>query len=227
MKKTGLFPALAALLLLAVSCEKDNYEAPNASIHGSFIDEETGELVEQDIYNGTVIEYIEDGYTTIETMIVKNDGTYRNNLMFAADYEITPKRGNFEPLDPQKVRVEGDTRLDVRGKPYIRIEDAVIFKNGDVVKASFKLTQTGFDKVKTLGLFVFREPSVGYQMNTVKVEVPVGERFREPQYFTINLNLPSNADKLKKGESYFFRVGALIDVPEAKYNYAKAVRLTL
>ena len=55
----------------------------------------------------------------------------------------------------------------------------------------------------------------------------MGERFREPQYFTINLNLPSNADKLKKGESYFFRVGALIDVPEAKYNYAKAVRLTL
>ena len=165
---------MALLLVTAASCEKDNYDAPDSSIFGSFIDEETGELVEQDIYNGTVIEYLEEGYSTIETMIVKNDGTYRNNLMFSGNYTMTPVRGNFEPLDPRQVRVKGATQVDFLVKPYLRLEDVVIYRNGDVIRASFTLVQTGFDKVRTIGLFVFPEPTVGYQMNTVKVEMAVG-----------------------------------------------------
>ncbi len=218
---------MALLLVTAASCEKDNYDAPDSSIFGSFIDEETGELVEQDIYNGTVIEYLEEGYSTIETMIVKNDGTYRNNLMFSGNYTMTPVRGNFEPLDPRQVRVKGATQVDFLVKPYLRLEDVVIYRNGDVIRASFTLVQTGFDKVRTIGLFVFPEPTVGYQMNTVKVEMAVGERFKAPQKFDINLNIPANSSKLKEGKSYFFRVGAIVDVPEAKYNYAPAVRITL
>lgn len=218
---------MAMLLIAAVSCEKDNYDAPDSSIFGSFIDEETGELVEQDIYNGTVIEYIEEGYTTIETMIVKNDGTYRNNLMFSGNYTMTPVRGNFEPLDPLQVRVSGATQVDFLVKPYLRLENVAIYRNGDVIRASFTLVQTGFDKVKSIGLFVSPEPSVGYQMNTVKVEMAVGERFKAPKEFTVNLNIPANSSKLHSGKSYFFRVGALVDVPEAKYNYAPAVRITL
>ena len=96
-----------------------------------------------------------------------------------------------------------------------------------MIRASFTLVQTGFDKVRTIGLFVFPEPTVGYQMNTVKVEMAVGERFKAPQKFDINLNIPANSSKLKEGKSYFFRVGAIVDVPEAKYNYAPAVRITL
>lgn len=227
MKKIKTFAMLAILALMTTACEKDNYDAPDATIHGSFIDCDTGQLVEQDIYNGTVIEYVEEGYSAIETMVVKNDGTYRNNLIFSGNYTMTPVRGNFEPVDPMQVRISGDTQIDFIVKPYLRLDDVTIFRNGDIVRASFTLTQTGFDKVKTIGLFVFPEPSVGYQMNVAKVEVAVGERFKTPQNFTINLNLPANKSKLQPGKSYYFRVGAIVDVPQAKYNYAPAVRLTI
>lgn len=225
MKRILTHPILLLLALAAASCEKDNYAAPDAAVYGSLLDFETGEPVAQDIYSGTEIEYVESGYTTIEKMIVRNDGTYRNMLIFSGDYEITPRRGNFEPLEPQRVHIEGITRLDFQVKPYIRLKNVVIFRNGDQVKASFLVEQTGYDKVQTVALFAYREPSVGYRMYDDQVEVPVGERLRTPTPFTVTLDIPSS--KLKRGTSYFFRAGALIDVPEAKYNYGPTVRLNL
>lgn len=221
MKKILLLLGLVAL----VSCQKDNYKAPDAAIYGSFIDIDTGELVPQDIYNGTEIEYVEKGYSTIEKMIVKNDGTYRNALIFSGEYEIVPRRGNFEPVDPQTVRIEGETRLDFMVKPYIRIKDLVIYRNGDKIVAQFNLEQTGYDNVSNVALFAYKEPSVGYLMFNDSVVVPVGERFTEDEMFTIIMDIPSS--KLEEGTSYYFRAGAIVDVPEAKYNYGPTVRLDI
>ena len=226
MKPTKILLFCSVWMYLATACQLDNYDAPDAALSGTFIDVLTGEPVQQDIINGTVIEYIESGYTATEKMVVKNDGTYRNASLFAGEYQITPVRGNFEPLEPQTVRIAGETRLDFTVKPYIRLTDVVIFKNGDKVKATFKVLQTGYDKIRTIGLFVFPEPTVGASMCTVSSEIPVGDRYDEPHAFTITLDIPSQ-NKLQRGKPYFFRAGALIDVPEAKYNYAPAVRLDL
>ena len=49
-------------LIAFMSCELDNYDMPNAALFGSIVDAETGELLEQDIINGTQIEYIELGF---------------------------------------------------------------------------------------------------------------------------------------------------------------------
>lgn len=219
---------MVALLVATTSCDMDNYDAPDAGLYGTFIDTETGEPVQQDIYKGTEIEYIESGYTTIERMIVKTDGTYCNSIMFANEYEITPVRGNFEPLDPQKIKVKGQTQLDFHVKPYVRIKNAVIFKNGDKVRASFKVQQTGYDKLASIALFVHPEPSVGANMNIIRVIIPVGERLNEEKTYSITLDIPSQKNPaLTAGKSFFFRVGAIVDVPEAKYNYAQAIQLTM
>ena len=68
------------------SCELDNFDGPDAIIKGSFYDNETGKLIEQDIINGTKIKYIELGWTNpeIQQMVVKCDGSYQNKLMFSA-----------------------------------------------------------------------------------------------------------------------------------------------
>lgn len=210
-------------ILMVTSCSLDNYDSPDSSIYGSFLDYETGELVEQDIIRGTQIEYLEAGYTTQQYMIVKNDGTYRNDLMFANEYEITPVRGNFEPLEPQKVKVAGETKLDFIVKPYLRIKDVHIFKNGDKVKAQFKIQQTGYDNVAKVGLYMSPEATVGATVNSGAVEVPVGTRVDETTTFTLEMDISG----LKKGDLYFFRVGGVIDVAEVKFNYAKTVTLTM
>lgn len=224
MKKNRIYLTFATLMIVATGCKLDNYDGPDAKIHGGLYDVETSDLVEQDIINGTVIEYVEEGYSSIETMVVRNDGTYRNDLIFSGQYTIAPMRGNFEPIEPQVINIKGDFKLDFVVKPYIRLKNVSIFKSGDKVKASFWVKQTGYDNILRVGLFVSREPSVGYSIHTVKIEIPVGMRYAEEQQFTIIMDIPTQL-RPATGASYFFRVGALIDVPEAKYNYAKAVCL--
>ena len=53
MKKILLF--VSCFLFALTSCEIDNYEGPDASIHGSILDEQTGELVGSDMENGNAI----------------------------------------------------------------------------------------------------------------------------------------------------------------------------
>ena len=56
MKKILLF--VSCFLFALTSCEIDNYEGPDASIHGSILDEQTGELVGSDMENGNAIKVL-------------------------------------------------------------------------------------------------------------------------------------------------------------------------
>ena len=78
MKKVLL--AAASILFLLTSCKLDNYDGPNAKIHGRILDEKTGELVGTDIQNGSQLMVYEQGYAASEThangqtWVIKNTG---------------------------------------------------------------------------------------------------------------------------------------------------------
>ncbi|MBE9462716.1 DUF3823 domain-containing protein [Dyadobacter subterraneus] len=229
MKKIKIYIPALLLVLALNACKIDNYPAPDAQLHGTFLDIDTNEPVEQDIIRGSTIEFIEHGYAsqTKQVMIVKNDGTYRNDLIFSNTYTITPVRGNFVPAEPQEVDVKGETQLDFKVQPYIRVKDAKIEKVGSKVVATFKLQQTVINNVKKIGLYAHPEPAVGEPMRTVLADQEINAVTDPNKIYTLEIDLPSNSSNLKAGSQYFFRVGALIDAPESKFNYAKAVRLTL
>lgn len=229
MKKIKLYISAVLLAFGAGACSIDNYPAPDSILHGTFLDVETNEPVEQDIIRGSTIEFIEHGYEsqTKQVMIVKNDGTYRNNLIFSNTYTITPVRGNFVPAEPQEVTVKGETQLDFKVQPYIRVKEAKIEKVGTKVIATFKLQQTVTNNVKKIGLYAHPEPAVGEPMRTVLADQEINAVTDPNKIYKLEIDLPSNSSNLKAGSQYFFRVGALIDAPESKFNYAKAVRLAL
>ena len=229
MKNIKLYIQALLLALVVGACKIDNYPAPDAQLYGTFLDAETNEPVEQDIIRGSTIEFIEQGYAsqTKQVMIVKNDGTYRNNLIFANTYTITPVRGNFVPAEPQEITVKGETQLDFKVQPYIRVKDVKIEKVGTKVVATFKLQQTVINKVKKIGLYAHPEPAVGEPMRTVLADQEINTVTDPNKIYQLEIDVPSNSSNLKTGNQYFFRVGALIDAPESKFNYAKAVRLTL
>ncbi|MFD1139858.1 DUF3823 domain-containing protein [Larkinella insperata] len=229
MKKLNRYLSALVLLLVAAACSVDNYPAPDAQLYGALLDIDTNEPVEQDIIRGSTIEYIEHGYAsqTKQTIIIKNDGTYRNNLVFANTYTITPVRGNFVPMTPQEVKIEGATQLDFKVQPYIRVKEAKMEKVGSKVVATFKLQQTVINNVRKIGLYAHPEPSVGEPMRTALVEQDINGTVDPNKVYRLELDLPSNSNVLVAGRSYFFRVGAVIDAPESKFNYAKAVRLSL
>ena len=65
MKKILLM--ISCCLFALTSCEIDNYESPNASIHGSIIDEKTGELVGMDVQDGGELKVVELGFANPQT----------------------------------------------------------------------------------------------------------------------------------------------------------------
>jgi hypothetical protein len=231
MKNFKLILVLVACVGVCASCELnelDNYAAPAAGLYGEIIDYETGELVQQDIIRGSVIEIVERGYTVPQYLIFKNDGTYANTRLFANTYTVKPVRGNFKVVDAQEVNISGQTRLDFRVTPYIRVKDAQITKTGNIIRATFKLEQTSVNNVLKAGLYAHRDTHVGETMQLAKQELNVNAVVDVSQVFTIDLDLSSDADLFNNvGKTLYFRIGALIDVPEAKYNYAPAVTIKL
>jgi len=228
MKYIHIIYRLLIILLVAVSCELDNYDGPDASFYGSILDYETNEPIEQDIINGTQIEYIEHGFANPITqyMVIKNDGTFRNDLMFSGTYTMILVRGNFIPTDSMEIEVtSGNNERDFIVQPYIRVVDANIQKSGNKITASFKLDQTVTNTVKGIGLYAHPEPTVGQPMNIVKSEQTLNVVTNPETVYNLEIDLTANSNLLKPGKQYYFRVGALINVAQAKYNYAPAVRI--
>lgn len=222
-----------SLVLLTVivfsSCnllEIDNYDGPNASIEGKILDIETGELVEQDIIDGAQIEYIEHGFENpeIQYMIIKNNGTYQNNIMFAGTYTMSLLRGNFVSIKDQEVIVKGHTVQDFKVQPYIRIKDASIQKTGNKVVAKFRLEKTVDQEIAEVALYAHREPNVGEPLKEFVVKEKVDNNNLDNE-FILELDLTNK--NIKAGTLYYFRIGARINIGGAKFNYVPAVRIEL
>lgn len=230
MKRNIEKMVIVLLSLFAVSAcdllEIDNYEGPNATIEGKILDQETGELVEQDIIDGAQIEFVEHGFDNPETqfMVIKNNGTYQNKVMFAGTYTMRLLRGNFVSVKEQEVTVKGNTVHDFKVQPYIRIKNATIQKNGSKVVATFSLSKTVEQEVAEIALFAHREPNVGEPLKEFVVKERVNNQNLD-QTFTLEMDM---ADKnLKANSQYYFRVGAKINIGGAKFNYAPAIRIAL
>lgn len=221
--------AITAITVFAfTSCDLDNYSGPDASISGEIRDIETGDLVEQDISSGSTIVYTEHGYDNPEEqrMIFKVNGEYVNNLMFAGIYDFYFYESNFvipEKLTDYQIK-PGENKLDFKVQPYIRITDVSITKNGDKIVAKFKVTPTVDANVREIGLFGHADYIVGVQYALDRTVEAVNASFKgQTREFTLELG----DNQFKKGTEYNFRVGAIIDVANSKYNYAPGVKLTI
>lgn len=231
MDKTRLLYILLSISLIVFlsSCELDNYEGPNAQLSGSIIDSETGELIQSDIIDGTTIKITEHGYdpVTSQYLVVKNDGTYANTMLFANTYTVQPEKKNFLQIDPQEVEIGKETKLDLMVTPYIRVKDVSIEQEGNNIIAEFRLQQLTSDPVSKIGLYVFTEPIVGEPVRSVAAEKKLGRQVGDSEVFRIGINAARNSAFLESGERYFFRVGAVTSVAGALFNYAPSEQLEL
>jgi len=157
-------------------------------------------------------------------MVIKNNGTYRNNVMFAGSYTMSLMRGNFVSVKDQEVVVKGNTVYDFRVQPYIRIKNASIQKNGSKVVAKFRLEKTVDQEVAEVALYGHREPNVGEPLKEFVVKQGVDNSYLGNE-FTLELDLKH--ENIKSGTQYYFRIGARINIGGAKFNYVPAVRLAL
>src|SRR5687768_15159112 len=86
--------ALGVLVMSVTSCmEVDNWDAPNARVHGRIIDAYTGEnlLTSQGDWGIRIWERTwTESVPNSQSLSVKQDGSYNNSKLFAGTYDMLP-----------------------------------------------------------------------------------------------------------------------------------------
>lgn len=129
MKKNIITLALISVILMAVSCTKDNYAVPEETFRGAFIDSGTGETLQTapgtSINDGGIrirmMEYSWSDNPTPYDFFAKQDGTFNNTRIFKGTYGVIPE-GPFVPLDEIRLDIDGVVEHDFQVEPFLRIE---------------------------------------------------------------------------------------------------------
>ena len=230
------------LLLLLNACEIDNYDGPNAILYGSIKDATTGELVGTDLQNGSAIRAYELGWPTrtAQTWLIKNTGEYRNDFVFAANYDLEFINGNFFPFEVLNFNIKtGENQRDFEVTPYLRIRDVSITHNAAEKKivATFKI-QGGKPEVKlsAIRLYAFSDMHVGEQVkyattgSNFSMSFSPAKVIDDSETYTLSIDLEANANLIKYNMNYYFRVGALANVSGVgtiRHNYSSLVEIPL
>ena len=131
MKKHLLLLVVVVVSGIFYSCEKDNLEGPDAIFAGELRDRKTGELIPQEVSDGSRVYFIEQGWgdnPPVQNMVVKKDGTFYNGMIFSGDYKIIMNRGNYVPLDTLDMRIKPGKNYQIfEVNPYLRIIEPEIF----------------------------------------------------------------------------------------------------
>ena len=128
MKKIMYLLSGVILFSLASCMDIDNWDAPDAQIHGRIIDSYTGEnlLVSQ---NDWKIRIWERSFTentpNQQELAIKQDGTYNNSKLFAGTYDMLPYNGPFWPITDtiKNVVLKKSTEQNFTVTPYLQIID--------------------------------------------------------------------------------------------------------
>jgi hypothetical protein len=122
--------------ILAVSCEIDNYDGPDATIQGSIYDHQNQPFqVNQGagLIRMREVSWAKDetSYVGNQTLKLQQDGTYTHTKWFSGEYRMLPYSGAFFPYDDalldaddagELVKISGTTTKDFTVTPYLTIE---------------------------------------------------------------------------------------------------------
>ena len=208
------------------SCEwflLDNTEQHNATVSGKIIDAATGETVQTEINNGGSIRFVELGWDaeSFQSWTVKNNGTYRNNLVWAGDYRMETIEQNYYPLTQEFKLEKGDNVVDFTVTPYLRFLSHSIKYDA----ASKKIIATcevqvsdpsKTDKINEIRLCCFTDCFVGYALNNCKNDagaakknVTMDANGKATVTLEIDTQASANAIEFKYERTHYVRLAAV------------------
>jgi hypothetical protein len=218
---------IVSCCLLLSACEVDNFKTPDTQFFGSIIDEETNELIQQDLIEGSRIDYVEQNYSDnppTRQIRFHSDGTFLQNNLFAGTYMVRAVRGNFYPTTADTIKISGATEYHFKSSPYIRIKN-VDFTFDDVKgKVAATFTLESYTRVASIHLLGSESANVSWSIRSLTVSRNIGTMVdSETEY-----RLEASTEDLVSGKNYYFRIAALVaGFAEAKHNYSAPVKMTI
>jgi hypothetical protein len=239
----------AAMLASCSMFELDNYDGPNAMVNGKLLDALTGEkigieaaasqtfswatwsmvtsvsygslvVIEQDYvpptWEGDPSEYHAE---EDQDWLVRFDGQFTNNLVFAAKYKYSTKKlPCYEPEEGKNefTLKEGKNRINIGLVPFCRIKDPKIEYKGGKMVATFYVElsdPTRADKVTNVVFAANTQLFVGSSnMNLAKDHASAKAQNVTPgELITLEIDptKPDVADLFKyESQDRYFRIGA-------------------
>lgn len=218
--------------IMLISCEKDNYAAPDAVIAGSILTP-AGVGLEMEQGAGSARLKLEELSWSDSpaplNLNFKQDGSYINYKIFPGQYRVTPIEGAFFPLSVEQAKqvdLKGNetTTVDFNVVPYLNVEwiDDPQVTADKKISASFRFARnaapTGQTQPPPLDyqLFISTTQYVGnnnYDNTRVGGVVPATVEM-EGQQLTIVSSAP-----MKYATRYYVRIGVRVNDSYKKYNY--------
>ena len=155
--------------------ELDNMDGHDATIAGKFVDAD-GDLVPSEVYSSQtgVFNVIELGWDSekTQTWYIKNNGTYRNNLVWAGKYRMQTTDSNYYPFNEEFELKKGDNTVDFTVQPFAKVIDPVFTYDAATqkIKATCKVKVTDPSKtsLKEVRLCCYTDCFVGTSFNNCK-----------------------------------------------------------
>lgn len=228
MKNIFKLTICALLIVTTYSClsEIDNYEEPQETLKGTIIDKYTGlpMLTETGACRIKLEELSWSATPTPQYFGNKQDGTFFNSRLFKGHYRINLESGPFIPLtDTIEVDVKGVVTHNFEVEPYLHlnINDVQIVDTTFIVKFNIS-SETSMYNILNARVFVNNTNFVGegamirdYSMQTIDLSTTIPELVYANEY-------SFKVTQLKRGRTYYMRVGARVDDPIAKkFNYSE------
>ena len=208
MKHLSKIFLLAALIIISVSCGKDNYDAPGSLFTGRVVYDNLPLGVRGS--NGDVyLQFWQDGYAlkTSFNVYVAQDGSF-SAMLFDGTYKLVMNnnRGPWvNSPDTVIVNVKGKTTQDYPVKPYFMLSNITYNKNGNTLTASFDINQiTAGKTIEYVALMVNKTQFVDFGDKTHVNWVQ--NKSVTPGHVSLQLDITNNLNQVK----LYARVGLKI-----------------
>lgn len=234
MRKIYNLLVVIALVVSFSSCEKDNYDAPEAGVYGQIVDH-NGKIFQTAMGQGSMkIQITELSYAggdesvvvTNQNLNMRQDGSYSNSKLFAGTYRMLPLEGAFYPYDAEGETVElrngKMTECNFTVTPYLELEwvDEPYVDENDFLCCSVKFKRIEKEgmtmpDVNNLQLYISHTQYCGTESDGNYT--PGSVKITNDQEGTV-IDLKAKAP-LKYSDSYWVRVGGCCNDTYKKYNF--------
>lgn len=225
--------------------ELDNMEGHDATIAGKFVDAD-GDLVPSEVYGSQtgVFKIFELGWDNevAQTWYIKNNGTYRNNLVWAGKYRMETNDANYYPVSQEFELKKGDNTVDFTVQPFAKIINPVFEYNADTqqitAKFDVKVTDPSKTSLTEVRLCCYTDCFVGTSFNNckndagaVKKNIPLTNGVAKDVEVTIDTQASENAIEFKYERVHYVRVAALATGTgvntASRYNFSQTYSIAL
>jgi len=234
MKKIIRNILLGATILTSAACTKiDNYDGPNASFQGRFIDATTHANFETSQNSIQVqLEQISWSATPTPQFIPsKFDGTFEDTKLFKGTYRIIPKGGAFWPVyDSLKMDIGKSSSHDFELTPYLTIKNFTHDLTGTTLTLHFDIdapTPAGLPTIIDAQPYVNTTKLVGpgasirdfSDVHAVAINKEFIDMGAADKSFTIDV------PDLIPGRTFFVRVGVRLNDSYKSSNFSDVIQI--